>query len=364
MSNLLEGAPEHVRDENDDFTLRSIRSAKPSKDIWSLGCVFSEAVYWSVFGPKGHRDYQDARRRLTVQPLKDTGYSGYFHNGHSIHDTVSDHHRYAIQGRRMNIDDIVSNIVAIIEEMLGDEPSRPNALDVHRRLSKTLDLVRAPIRSPSSGRYSTSIRLPTNGSGTRMPPPIPPDGNALGLDLGSPFGSPTVTASDMHINVSLAKPTQPRFSFISHHGHTSPDIPAVPRGKRPSNDENVASQRFPHNRTSRHDHSPTTDHFNNKAFELASGHAGQAGGVAQMPPDLRGTPSADRDRMRQLNPSESQTPVPTATVSDVLDWIDKRSFPSEIQNWLGRLHGRDQVHTIMNSHTISFANSPLARSFW
>ncbi|CAN9134019.1 unnamed protein product [Alternaria alternata] len=54
-------APEYFRGETDMFKQRSIKQAHPSKDIWALACVISEAAVWSVFGYNGLIDYYKRR---------------------------------------------------------------------------------------------------------------------------------------------------------------------------------------------------------------------------------------------------------------------------------------------------------------
>jgi hypothetical protein len=315
--------------------------AKPSKDIWSLGCVFSEAVYWSVFGPNGHREYQNMRRRSTVPHLKDSGYSGCFHNGQSIHAIVSACHRDAIHNRRTNIDDIVSNIVFLVEEMLGNEHERPGALEVHRRLTAALDLVTAPGSTSSSRRHPSSVHTPANGTGTRLPPPMAPDENALHLHLGSSIQTSLNIASGSHRGIGM---TQPWTSHLSNPDHTWTSNPVASPGNRPANGVNVAQYRLSHGISLRDDHSPTTDLFDDKAFEAPNE---QAGGFTRMPRDVHRPPLASGHHGRQLSSPENQTPLPTATVADVLDWINKKNLNSNLsfkdRDWLKVLHGRDQV---------------------
>jgi hypothetical protein len=312
--------------------------ANPSKDIWSLGCVFSEAVYWSVFGPSGHRHYQDMRRSSTVPILKDSAYSGCFHNGHSIHDIVRLFHRDAIKNRRTNIDDIVNHIVYFIEEMLGDQHARPNALELHRRLTVALDLVRAPVSNSSLARY------PANGAGTRLPPPISPDENALHLHFSPLFPSSPNITSDPHRGVSMITSAQAQPSHSSNPDHTWPNNSVASSRNRPVNEVNVAQDRLSRGRSFRYDHSPTTDLFDDKAFETTSG---QASAFTQMPRDTHRPPSTSGYHGRQLSLPEHQTSLPTATVADVLEWINKKNLNSKLtfkdQGWLNVLHGRDHV---------------------
>jgi hypothetical protein len=318
--------------------------AKPSKDIWSLGCVFSEAVYWSVFGPNGHRQYQDTRRTTTVPALEVSGYSGCFHDGRSIHATVREFHRTAIQGRRMNIDDIVNNIVLIVEEMLESKHARPTALEVHRRLTAALELVRAPASTLSSKRYPPSAQTSADGIGTRLSPPIPPDENALHLHLGSPPRSFTNIALNPQRGVDMIPSAQPWTSHPSRHGHTWPNNSIASSGNRRAIDTDIAQDRHSSPLSSGYDHSPITDFLDDKIVETLGG---QSGGFTMEPHDTHRPLSASVYPGNSLSSPEDQTPLPTATVTDVLNWINKKNFnpslPFKDQDWLKGLHGRDQV---------------------
>ncbi|KAI1577344.1 SPS1 Serine threonine protein kinase [Pyrenophora tritici-repentis] len=156
-------APEYFRGEGDSFKRQSIKQANPSKDIWSLACVLSEAATWSVFGAKGWIDYHDKRKTATsaVPSIRNTAYSGCFHDGTKVLPVVRTQHREVIHKRRINIDGIMPEVIHTIEKMMGHKDYRPTALAVYEHITEALDLAR-PLEP-------TAV---TQSPAQRSPPPI------------------------------------------------------------------------------------------------------------------------------------------------------------------------------------------------
>ena len=88
------GCPENFVDEDIQFLLRTIQAAKPSKDIWALGCVFSQVAVWCVFGGKELLKYQQFRSGAIarINKLKSSAYSECFHNGYDVLPEVLKYH--------------------------------------------------------------------------------------------------------------------------------------------------------------------------------------------------------------------------------------------------------------------------------
>lgn len=86
-------------------------------DIWSLGCVFSVAATWVVFGYQGIKQYavlrQDAIRRIMqdspndVRPVLERG--DYFHDGHGVLSNVTNWHEFVRQCLRKT--DVITPMV-------------------------------------------------------------------------------------------------------------------------------------------------------------------------------------------------------------------------------------------------------------
>ncbi|RQM04828.1 hypothetical protein DH86_00003915, partial [Scytalidium sp. 3C] len=83
------GPPECYR--GDDFMEQTALKVNPKVDIWSLGCVFSEALIWIRYGYTGVKSYRQERKAETdrIPGFKD---GDCFHNGLDVLNTVSKWH--------------------------------------------------------------------------------------------------------------------------------------------------------------------------------------------------------------------------------------------------------------------------------
>ncbi|KAI2476234.1 SPS1 Serine-threonine protein kinase [Pyrenophora tritici-repentis] len=273
-------APEYFRGEGDSFKRQSIKQANPSKDIWSLACMLSEAATWSVFGAKGWIDYHDKRKTATsaVPSIRNTAYSGCFHDGTKVLPVVRTQHREVIHKRRINIDGIMPEVIHTIEKMMGHKDYRPTALAVYEHITEALDLAR-PLE-PTAVTQSPAQRSP--------PPVLPHEG--LGLRIGQiPMQSPT------H---HFPSPS----NIIEEKRKTSNYVP-----RTPGSASRVMSYRYD---------SPSASPM-----------------VAKEGSDL-----------------------PYANIDGVLEWISKKKSSSAVrlkdQDWLHRLHGRDQIFLIDDSNSM------------
>jgi len=135
----VSGAPECFRNEYDGLDKRTSRSASPNKDVFSLGCVFSEALVWSTLGAKGVEAYRLMRRASTekIAELRRTAYSGCFHDGERVLSAVKLMHE---EVRTSCGDDlpVLSDLALIIEDMLSSDSVRPSAPEVRRRLLRVI----------------------------------------------------------------------------------------------------------------------------------------------------------------------------------------------------------------------------------
>ncbi|KAH8645079.1 hypothetical protein IG631_02543 [Alternaria alternata] len=133
-------APECFRSEHDGFDERTTRPATPSKDVFSLGCVFSEAFVWSALGAEGVEKYRLERRAATEQigELERTAYSGCFHDGKQVLAAVASMHAEARNNYGQDFP-FMGKLSLIIEDMLSDVSIRPPAHEVRKRLMRVIN---------------------------------------------------------------------------------------------------------------------------------------------------------------------------------------------------------------------------------
>ncbi|KAF1948009.1 kinase-like protein [Clathrospora elynae] len=353
-------APEYYHGENNRLAQQSITRAKPSKDIWSLACVFSEAAVWSVFGPTGFRNYRIKRAEATnnITALKNTAYSGCFHDGEKFLDAVRHMHDDVIRGRRTGIDNVVDRVVWIIEGMMKHEASRPDALKVHEDLTRALEPSRTPRNDVISPPPQTTPLHThhTHHTINRQIPPILPDG--LGLSGSSPLlQSPISVLPNVYTGAgvsstlplwgscspepdrhqSMPSTASPDFRYLqaegsldNHHGQSG-------LSRRPSLHSTQSPLLFPHGPSR-----PTSGNFETAQHIIPGVQSNLM-------------PASNRFSAQQ-NALIAPADFPTASVDDVLKWISKKKvYPSTVlpgQEWLKRLHGRDQIFLIDDSQSM------------
>lgn len=134
---LGEGAPECFR--FDGPTGNSAKYVKQNVDIWSLGCVFSEAAVWVVRGWDGLQEY---RRRRTKATDSITNFKGgdYFHDGENVLPIVAHILRILPEHRRPS-DHITANaeFLSMVMSMLENPKGRPAAPVLYYRSQKIIN---------------------------------------------------------------------------------------------------------------------------------------------------------------------------------------------------------------------------------
>jgi hypothetical protein len=285
------------------FRQQSIKQAYPPKDIWALACVISEAAVWSVFGQKGLIEYHKRRVEATdsIPSLAETGYSGCFHDSTKVLDVVDVMHRKAYDSRRANIDNIVSHVIRIVGGMMVQDPSRrPDALRVYEDLTRAVQLETPPTATTYT-RHSMPIQLP---------PEYP-------VGLGVTIGTPSIRLPYESPGHPMHRPLDRR-ATISTNPRAHP-LSGVLSTEEEEEEEGEISRPSPHL----------------AAYDAAHG--------------------PQQTRIYGINspvPHSSapigRTDLPVASVNEALDYIrrkkaDSRTPPLPGQEWLKRLHGRDQV---------------------
>lgn len=139
----------------------------PRWDVWSLGCIFSEAVVWTVLGPNGPEVYLNRRVHQYADTLGGPGRRGYFHNGQVVSPAVLKIHDQ-ILGR--STQPIIQSIVRLTEDMLGNLESRPDVVSLHERC-KIFNATDLAIAALGIG-FSQRISIHRSYSNTRRRRPI------------------------------------------------------------------------------------------------------------------------------------------------------------------------------------------------
>ncbi|CAG8949741.1 hypothetical protein HYFRA_00004061 [Hymenoscyphus fraxineus] len=127
-------------------------------DIWSLGCIYSEAAIWISDGYRGLEEYRKGRTSSAGNVS--------FHDGERVLQKVLDTHR-DIEDRLRRSDYITKDVLdSMVDEMLWEE-DRPNSKALSRKADVIISRSRKKV-SPSSSRKNS------NSSRALPPPRLPP----------------------------------------------------------------------------------------------------------------------------------------------------------------------------------------------
>jgi hypothetical protein len=108
-----------------------------SIDIWSLGCIFSEAATWIAAGYLGVVNYRK-RRQFEIDQISRVLPEKGFHDGKTLLKAVQEHHQVLPQ--LLQIDDSMTREIlqVMIEEMLDVAALRPTAAQLWRKSERIL----------------------------------------------------------------------------------------------------------------------------------------------------------------------------------------------------------------------------------
>ncbi|KAI1765769.1 hypothetical protein GGR53DRAFT_251582 [Hypoxylon sp. FL1150] len=117
-------APECIA--NYDSLIRLDNRVGSEVDIWSIGCVFSEAAVWAVCGQPGLENYFQRRREETGrdQRLTENGFDGCFHNGTEPLDAIALMHTHILRSRQ-HWDTMTPRIIELIRQSMLLEQMGP-----------------------------------------------------------------------------------------------------------------------------------------------------------------------------------------------------------------------------------------------
>jgi len=238
------GAPELFRADPYEETW-ALRTTWAS-DIWSLGCIFSEAAVWVVNGNSPTHGLEGYRRRRWEAHEPEFRTRDAFHNGDIALDAVDLEHK-KILGQKKQCDPITQSVVNIVEEMLALDPdSRPPASNLRHRSIKMVRDAKLEINTQGlelGGAHVTQPRVSASSSGSRrrsmmVPPSMPerrpvrddrqwqmftnrsdpdnmlvasPKTMSVAHDIGQPSRSSTTSFGAVHNTISSPEAFERRF---------------------------------------------------------------------------------------------------------------------------------------------------------
>ena len=140
-------------------------------DIWSLGCVFSEAATWVALGHSGIWQFSqvreteiegivESRPRICPEQAPRLAYGDYFHNGRDILPIVKDWHEYLRTILRAT-DTITARVLDLIDQrmLLGSADDRISAEDLCKELEKIFQQSdERPNQEPPRRQISESLK--------------------------------------------------------------------------------------------------------------------------------------------------------------------------------------------------------------
>lgn len=160
------GAPECYRPEGD--TERCSLPVKQNVDIWSIGCVLSEAAIWVVRGLNGLEEYR-RRRRLETKEVPNFEEGECFHNGVETLAIVREMHR-GLHDEVRRADHITRAACSMVADMLVESEGRPNANQLHRKSRRIIEEAIDELK-----RSSTRTSMHSPASSLQLPPEVPYD---------------------------------------------------------------------------------------------------------------------------------------------------------------------------------------------
>lgn len=164
-------------------------------DIWSLGCVFSIAATWIVFGYQGIKQFRTVRTKAIEQirskPVQQQALRSrsslsagdYFHDGHEVLEAVTSWHR-VLRSSLRKTDSVTSDLLDLVDHkmLLGAPSERIKARDLISELTTIL------VQSERGPR----VEMP----GNIMETLLEADEDAVSSVQSSNLGQPVATGND------------------------------------------------------------------------------------------------------------------------------------------------------------------------
>ena len=151
---------------------------RPDVDIWSIGCVFSEAAVWSRFGWNRVLEYR-RQRQNDVKELLDLDGEYLFHDGHTVLRIVQDIHEHIAKSAR-DIDRVTIKILRFVDHdmLLNEDEPRYSAKQVFHRSKSVIYTTRKEFEVSTTEVSSKKDKDNGNTSDPeerpKTPPSVPP----------------------------------------------------------------------------------------------------------------------------------------------------------------------------------------------
>lgn len=191
----------------------------PSVDIYSLGCVSSEAAIWVVRGWDGLQEYR-RRRCMETQNIANFRGSDCFHDGDTTLSVVNEMHNNLIHdcGRSDHVTGAA--LTHMIREMLEVEDGRPTARVLYIKSDRILSAAVKELERSAGSRYSGGMNAAQSSQSrmddrARTPPQVPNgyDRSHSRISQGYSASNPESTAypkvEDGHPVYNFNPPTTP-----------------------------------------------------------------------------------------------------------------------------------------------------------
>ncbi|KAK0102741.1 hypothetical protein ONS95_006339 [Cadophora gregata] len=144
-------------------------------DIWSLGCIYSEAAIWLTDGYSGLQEYRYQRQTeaSSVFPISNHSKTCPFHNGIEVMKCVQNAH-IDIEARLRRSDHITKNVLeTMVQEMLWEE-DRPSTKALLRKADVVLLRARQKVGVDSESGNRSGIVSQGSRHRREYPPPAFP----------------------------------------------------------------------------------------------------------------------------------------------------------------------------------------------
>ena len=182
------GAPETTRiyEGMEPFPVQ----VRQSVDVWSAGCVFSEAAVWSRFGGNRLLEYRRQRQEEIKERLQRPG-ENWFHCEDKVLETVHEIHESIARTPRP-IDQVTVDILRIVSNnmLLSADQQRAFARDIYTKFSRAIDTTRSTLRNDriiSPSRKSEDTEDVSDSDERPMTPPSVPPGYISKSSESSPM---------------------------------------------------------------------------------------------------------------------------------------------------------------------------------
>ena len=146
---------------------------KQNVDVWSLGCILSEAAVWVVRGKFGLSEY---RRRRGIETARVQGFrdGDCFHDGLEVLNTVTETHKNLIEEIRSSDHVTGATVDMVTKEMLIISDFRSSAKNLGYRTKTILEAAETKLKRNGSYAGTGSVFGTDAPSPPRTPPEPPP----------------------------------------------------------------------------------------------------------------------------------------------------------------------------------------------